>query len=177
MNKLLAWVGLSLLILVLIGTGCSTDSTTEWSFEEEGLNIPIELTKSIIKDIDWEPTGTFISNGFEMRGHPNKIGLIDYDFEAQQPHKYMWHVWGENTSGKKLTVLAMKEGGKEPVPIFRTMANEDKLWSRDLGGAHNGANAHIPSLMEFPSSGKWALICFVDDEHFGNIVIEVHKAQ
>lgn len=92
MNKWSVMIGLSLFILLLMGTGCSTDSTTEWSFEEEGLNIPFELTKSIIKKIDWELTGTFVSNGYEMRGHSNKIGFIDHTFEAGKQNKYMWHI-------------------------------------------------------------------------------------
>lgn len=175
MNKRSVMIGLSLFILVLMGTGCSTDSTTEWSFEEEGLNIPIELTKSIIKDIDWALTGTFISNGFEMRGQPNKIGFIDYDFEAQQPHKYMWHVWSEDVARKELIVVAVREGENQLTPMLYRPGNLDvKEWSIELDGAHNGADAHTRSTMGLPSPGKWALICFVDEEHFGNIVIEVH---
>lgn len=181
------------LIIIIISAGClvgksidlnhkledahtlNPDLETDRAYSGDNQSPPFDLDPDIVESIDWELTGTFTSNGFVMRGHPNNVGFIDYFFKAGQGNKYMWHVWGEDVTSKNLTVLAIQENDSQPIPVFfHSVNSENKIWSIELGGAHNGADAHAPSLMGLPSPGLWALLVYIDDgDYLDYIVIEV----
>ncbi len=83
---------------------------------------------------------------------------------ANDPNKYMWYLWGENLSNKPFKVIGTNTDTKQEVVIF-----DDKV----LGSELNGADAHTPSLMEFPTAGIWNLDAYVGEKLFGNIIVEV----
>ncbi|WP_347551221.1 hypothetical protein ABFG93_05200 [Pseudalkalibacillus hwajinpoensis] len=74
-------------------------------------------------------------------------------------------MWGEEEEldGPFEVVAINKETGEEIIVVEE----------RELAGANNGADAHIPSQMGLPSSGIWQMKAFVGGELFGTVVVEV----
>ncbi|WP_053363455.1 DUF4871 domain-containing protein [Bacillus sp. FJAT-27251] len=163
------------IFLILIGIlimGCSNEDT---KVNANGSNEEIE--NKIINDVkrmnsvNWEPTGTFKSEEYVMRGIPNEIGFIDETFTAGVTKKYMWHFWGESLEGN-LRIVAVKEGELRPTPVL--VKDEEQVWTynKPLAGI-NGADIHIPSNMKIPESGKWALLVYLGEKYINTIVVEV----
>ncbi|RSL32367.1 hypothetical protein D7Z54_15840 [Salibacterium salarium] len=135
--------------------------------------------KSVVKSVEFlegikqndEPavSPTFESGNYTMIGEKNRIGFI-YDentspFRAGFENKYMWHFWGdEETLEGSFRVTGEKVSTGEEVSIFE---------AEELGGAQNGADAHIPSSMSIPRSGKWQLKTYIGEELFGTVVVNV----
>ncbi|MFB5083302.1 hypothetical protein [Symbiobacterium thermophilum] len=124
----------------------------------------------------WETTGTFevpavaadgTAFSYTMRGHEGQFGFIDSPFVAGKTDKYMWHFWGnqEDFLYKTLEVTGVNRRGQR-VPVLTST----------LGGEHNGAVAHTPSMMSLPTPGLWRLEVRVDGNHLGDIVVEVLPA-
>ncbi|WP_347553235.1 DUF4871 domain-containing protein (plasmid) [Pseudalkalibacillus hwajinpoensis] len=129
-----------------------------------------------MQNIDWEVSETFNSGSYVMRGLPEKIGLIDAPFKKSIVKKYMWHFWGDIPDGE-LTVLAIREGSNEIVPALIVPSPEEErfVWTYDSpGGPNNGADASLPSNMQLDKKGKWALLVYLGEKYFDNIVVEVN---
>ncbi len=103
-----------------------------------------------------------------MIGEKGKLGFIYDDattFEAGEPNKYMWHLWGEESElDGPFKVIGHNQETNEEIVAFE---------SSELGGPNNGADAHTPSSMQLPSKGRWELDAYVDGELFGTVVVEV----
>ncbi|WP_042476765.1 DUF4871 domain-containing protein [Bacillus ndiopicus] len=119
----------------------------------------------------WQESTFFESGGFQMLGIKDKVGFI-YDkeaipFTANQPNKYMWHFWGgEDVLTGDIKVM----GAFEDEPDEKIEILYDKI---GFLSAHNGADYHIPSMMELPKAGMWKLEVYVDDKIFDTIYVEV----
>ncbi|BDH61851.1 hypothetical protein MTP04_19810 [Lysinibacillus sp. PLM2] len=61
--------------------------------------------------------------------------------------------------------------------IFRETNNIDQNlstgWRINLGGENNGADAHVPSSVNIPSPGEWALLLYTDEKLFDILVFEL----
>ncbi|WP_226579785.1 DUF4871 domain-containing protein [Halobacillus litoralis] len=112
-------------------------------------------------------TETFESGSYTMLGQKGKIGFIKASFSAQEEQKYMWHFWGDD---EELKGSFRVEGKQEETGRTITVVEAD-----GLGGPNNGADAHIPSIMSLPDSGKWHLDAYVGDQLFGTITINVSE--
>lgn len=88
-------------------------------------------------------------------------------FYTDKPNKYMWHFWGsdEELEGE-LKIVGIHEDGKERVTV---------LEGETLGGANNGADRHIPSIMSFPKNGLWKLEAYIGGKLFGSVFVKVHE--
>ena len=120
---------------------------------------------------EWEESGIFESGSYKMIGVEDKIGFI-YDSEVtrfypDKENKYMWHLWGnpENLKGN-LKVTATHNQSNEQVTVIEGLP---------LAGAHNGADAHTPSMMSLPKSGMWKLDAYVDDQLHGSVFVKVYE--
>lgn len=83
---------------------------------------------------------------------------------AEQTDKYIWYLWGEALSNKSFEVIGTHtETGEKLVVVEETV----------LGNELNGADAHTPSSMMFPTSGVWKLDAYINEDLFGNIMVEV----
>lgn len=118
-----------------------------------------------VPDAAWEESPTFPSGAFMLRGVEGKVGIIDPGFIAGKGNKAMWHFWGNESELKGgLIVLGVQKNMTQPIEIYR---------SNGLGNAHNGADAHNPSLMTMPTPGLWRLMAYIDGTLFGSVVINV----
>lgn len=120
---------------------------------------------------EWEESGIFESGSYKMIGVEDKLGFI-YDSEVtrfypDRENKYMWHLWGNpgNLKGN-LKVTATHNKSNEQVTVIEGLP---------LGGAHNGADAHTPSMMSLPKSGMWKLDAYVDEQLHGSVFVKVYE--
>ncbi|MDQ6420005.1 DUF4871 domain-containing protein [Paenibacillus sp. LHD-117] len=138
-----------------------------WRFEVSLDGAPYARVELDVAEPDWELSPSFRTENYEMTGIEGKVGFIDAGFIAGQPNKYMWHFWGETFKhGGELEVLAVKQGTTEMIPV---------LQGRNLGGANNGADAHLPSSMSLPEAGVWRLLPFVNGRLVESIVVNVRE--
>ncbi|MCA0173083.1 DUF4871 domain-containing protein [Bacillus sp. RAR_GA_16] len=180
--KFAKYIFVSLMLVTLFG--CNDTNETEEtinnsvsvnSSKTEEKKPPVNVDKKVIQNIDWEISETFNSGSYVMRGVPEKISFIDEPFKKSIVKKYMWHFWGDIPDGN-LTVLAIREGGNEIVPALIVPSPEDErfVWTYDSpGGPNNGADAHLPSNLKLDEKGKWALLVYLGEDYFDNIVVEV----
>jgi len=122
-----------------------------------------ELT---VGESSWSTSPLFKSGSYMLRGIEGKIGFIDAGFTAGASQKYMWHLWEDSNMYlyEEFMVKAVKEGDNTIINIFS---------SDLLGGALNGADRTIVSMMSLPEKGKWRLLPYVGDRLLGSIVVEV----
>lgn len=136
-----------------------------WRYEVELDGILYGDAVMSVAEPSWEVSPLFTSGTYELRGIPNKVGFIDVGFIAGRVNKYMWHFWGsEYELNGNFKVKALKKGTRQLIDVF----------SADyLGGKNNGADRHIPSSMSLPTSGRWQLLAYMNDQLFGSIVVDV----
>lgn len=92
---------------------------------------------------------------------------------ANQTNKYMWHFWGkEDEISGDFKVIGVNEAGEEH-PIL--VSSNNSVWAYENVGMSpkNGADSHIPSTLNFPSSGLWTLNVYFNDVFFEEIVVKV----
>jgi hypothetical protein len=120
------------------------------------------------QDLDVQASPTFKSGVYTLQGIEGRIGILaPGGFIANKPNKYMWHFWGtkEELSQKPFRVEAID---------LKTGDKHQALQIESIGVSPlNGADASIPSNMEFPSSGKWKLDAYLGGRLFGSVVVEV----
>ena len=120
----------------------------------------------------WEESSIFESGNYKMIGVEDKLGFIYDDsevtrFYTDKENKYMWHLWGNPEKLKgNFKVIATHNQTNEEVTVIEGLA---------LAGAHNGADAHTPSMMSLPKSGMWKLDAYVDDQLHGSIFVKVYE--
>jgi hypothetical protein len=120
----------------------------------------------------WEESSLFTSGIYTMIGEKGRLGFI-FDnsevtrFYPNKTQKYMWHFWGEEQEFKgKLSVVATHENDPAQITVLEGI---------DVGGAMNGADRHIPSLMSLPKSGMWKLDAYFGNKLFGTIFVRVYE--
>ncbi|MFZ4452549.1 hypothetical protein ACOYZY_12150 [Salibacterium aidingense] len=128
-----------------------------------------EILKGLRQKETLPVSATFESGGYTMIGEEGTVGMI-YDkntspFRAGVENKYMWHFWGEvDELNAPFHVEGEKVSTGETVDLFE---------AQELAEPNNGADAHIPSTLRLPSSGKWKLKAYLGDELVGTIVVNV----
>lgn len=118
-----------------------------------------------VPDSAWTVSTMFKSGSYNLRGTKGQLGFIDVGFKAGKGNKYMWHFWGrpEELQGA-LKIEAVRRGSNRIESVFA---------AERLGGALNGADAAIPSMMMLPEPGTWRLLAFIGDKLHGSVVVEV----
>lgn len=111
--------------------------------------IPDFVKDSDFEKIDWSNKATTFNN--DMVGHKNKSWILADDMsDINKAHKWMWHLWGvDNSAETKLTVVGYH---KDTDSVHKILTYD---WSLDLAGENNGADAHIPSSVNFTEAGEW----------------------
>ncbi|KGX89446.1 DUF4871 domain-containing protein [Pontibacillus marinus] len=163
----------NLLIFMTLGmlVACNGGQELTIDTDKTSEKLPVEVRDTTIENIDWELSETFEAGTYTVRGVPNKLGFIDAPFVENKPQKYMWHFWGDVPKGD-LTVVGIKKGSQGITPVL--MMGKDYVWSYNApGGPNNGADAHAPSTMKLTEEGSWALLVYLGDEYFGQVIVEV----
>ncbi|WP_236058794.1 hypothetical protein [Planococcus glaciei] len=141
--------------------------TIEWAGQQENL---------VLKKTDeskWQESPLFKAGPYTMIGEEGRAGFI-YDgsevsrFYENKTQKYMWHFWG---SQAELTgtfkVLGTHENSPEEIVVVPEMKSRPS--------PNNGADHHIPTMMELPEKGMWKLTAVFNDKVIGTVYVEVHE--
>ena len=105
-----------------------------------------------------------------MIGNENKSGVIGADMPSLEINqKWMWHLWGIENPGNRLTVVGFH---RETGTVHQILTTG---WTIGLGGENNGADAHTPSNVNIPKAGEWAILLYTDGELFDVLVYEINE--
>ncbi|SEP62551.1 hypothetical protein SAMN05216232_0396 [Virgibacillus subterraneus] len=140
--------------------GCTKEETTnedEKSWEESPT-----LVREVVVTDDGKK-GNFV---FRI-GNNGKFGFSEYGpFIEGVKQKYMWFFWGnEDTFTQPFKVVGISKKTNERITVFEG--------GNEILSPHLGADQHIPSSMILPSSGKWRLEVYFDEELFGHVIVNV----
>ena len=137
--------------------------------DEEGIMLPVDIPSFVeqqdFEAIDWERKAVNFSGG--IFGNENKSGVIGADMPSLTPQKWMWHLWGNQSSD--LTVVAFHKVSKTVHPIL----DNGWKWTVELGGPVNGADAHVPTSVTIPEPGEWAILLYDGDVLFDVLVFDI----
>ncbi|MGG0655358.1 hypothetical protein [Rummeliibacillus pycnus] len=171
---------LGALLLVVLLVGCS-EQTTQGKGEVHSTKWEVSPTFDIPVNFGDGKKGKYVLIGKEGR-MGFLIGSGSGDHVAIDPiiegkgNKYMWHFWGNKDEfDGPLKVVGINEKGEK----HKILTDGDsKVWSYPGVGIspNNGATTHVPSLMEFPTAGLWKLKVYIDDQLFGDIVVDVEES-
>ncbi|RHW31402.1 hypothetical protein D1B33_17955 [Lysinibacillus yapensis] len=159
-------LGLIISCMLFMMLGCSSNKT-----EESKVTLPEEMPsfvkESDLKKVDWDKKAVRFNGN--MIGNENKSGVIGADMPSININqKWMWHLWGiENPNN--LTVIAFH---RETGTVHRILTTG---WTIELGGKNNGADAHVPSSVNIPKAGEWAILLYIDGKLFDIIVCEISE--
>lgn len=131
--------------------------------------IPSFVQAQDFESIDWNRTATPFGDS-NLVGNENRSGVIGADMPSLNGQKWMWHLW-DAEPGAKLTVAGFEKASKTVHPL---LIAED-AWTLTLGGANNGADAHVPSTVRIPHAGTWAIQLYVDDKPFDMLIYEIES--
>ncbi|WP_409251672.1 hypothetical protein V1502_16250 [Bacillus sp. SCS-153A] len=134
----------------------------EISFPED---IPAFVERQDFETIDWQRKAVNFNGG--IIGNENKSGVIGADMPSLTPQKWMWHLWGNQSS--ELTVVAFHRETKKVDSILNTG------WTLELGGENNGADAHAPSAVTIPEPGEWAILLYDGEKLFDVLVFHIKE--
>ena len=157
-----------ILLSMFIVVGCTSDKEV-YSKTVLSDNIPNFVREGNFETINWERKAVeFGDRG--IIGNENKSGVIGAGMPSLNGQKWMWHLWGiENATNTKLTVVGFH---KESETVHQILIDG---WTTGLGGANNGADAHIPSSVKIPESGEWAILLYTDEKLFDILVYEIKE--
>jgi hypothetical protein len=144
--------------------------------------IGCESTKEVFSQ-----SPSFMSGDKKMVGLEGNIAIFGPDMIEGQTKKMMWHFWGtkeELGQGMKIIkpfrveAINLKTNKKVKALVLSPDNNtKEMVWEYDVSpeGPNNGADAHIPSNMELPSSGLWKLDAYLGGKLKGSIIVDVKE--
>jgi Na+/H+-translocating membrane pyrophosphatase len=104
---------------------------------------------------------------WSLKSSNKRFYIINTDFVAGKQDKHMW-VFNKHISqfqDKKLRVIATHKDRGEETTVIEGL-------SMTITSAMKPQVTRIPSSFTLPSKGIWRLDVYVDDEHYGHLVVE-----
>ncbi|QQT02660.1 DUF4871 domain-containing protein [Peribacillus psychrosaccharolyticus] len=160
---------IALFICLFVVSGCTstTVNPNKISLPED---IPNFVTERDFNKIDWDRTTVAFDTGTssDMVGNKNKLGIIGPELKPNEVEKWLWHFWGIDQGN--FTIVGYNQDTSTISPVL-----SDGSWSRTgvSSGKINGADASLPSNVELPKAGKWALLVYIDDQLFDTLVMDI----
>lgn len=163
------FIALFICLFVLSGCTSTTVNPNKISLPED---IPNFVTEKDFKKIDWDRTAVTFDTGTrsDMVGNKNKLGIIGPELKPNEAGKWLWHFWGIEKG--EITIVGYNQDTSTISPVL-----SNGSWSRMSigGGEMNGADASLPSNVELPKAGKWALLVYIDDQLFDTLVMDIKE--
>ncbi|WP_044642167.1 DUF4871 domain-containing protein [Risungbinella massiliensis] len=167
--------------LFILVTGCSTETAIS---EEKNTNP--KMTNSLtpdapppffqlsdIQNVLWQESPIFTYEGIELRGTPDKIGILSTPWKAGKPNKYMWHFFGDHLPSGTLTVVAVH---KESNQVSKALIQADSLeqvWSTYPLPESTGNHRDLPASMMLPKKGMWVLNAYIEEKLYEQVIVKV----
>ncbi|MDA1740597.1 DUF4871 domain-containing protein [Bacillus cereus] len=168
-------IGTMLLFFFLI-TGCSQlqpDSELPKkeviAMSSTQVNAPSFFHLSVLKDVNWEETPSFIQEKIPLKGIEEKIAMADSPIIANEKNEIMWYFLDPEIPTGKLSIIALKQGSVTPTPVLFQQETSKTTWT--TSNTIDSTTDELPLTMSLPSSGLWVLNIYVNEKYYDQFVI------
>lgn len=133
------------------------------------VNAPSFFHLSVLKDVNWEETPSFIQEKIPLRGIEDKIAIADSPIIANEKNEMMWYFLDPEMSTGKLSIIALKQGSVTPTPVLFQQETSKPTWT--TSNTIDSTTNELPLTMSLPSSGLWVLNIYVNEKYYDQFVI------
>ncbi|MFB5577926.1 DUF4871 domain-containing protein [Bacillus cereus] len=168
-------IGTMLLFFFLI-TGCSQLQPDSELPKKEAIamsstqvNAPSFFHLSVLKDVNWEETPSFIQEKIPLKGIEEKIAMADSPIIANEKNEIMWYFLDPEIPTGKLSIIALKQGSVTPTPVLFQQETSKTTWT--TSNTIDSTTDELPLTMSLPSSGLWVLNIYVNEKYYDQFVI------
>lgn len=168
-------IGTMLLFSFLI-TGCSQLQPDSEAPKKEAIatsSTQVNATSffhlSVLKDVNWEETPSFIQEKIPLRGIEDKIAMADGPIIANEKNEMMWYFLDPEMPTGKLSIIALKQGSVTPTPVLFQQETSKPTWT--TSNTIDSTTTELPLTMSLPSSGLWVLNIYVNEKYYDQFVI------
>lgn len=137
-------------------------------------NAPTFFHLSVLKDVYWQESPSFVEGKMPLKGIEGKIAIADSTFIANEKNKQMWFFLDPQMPSGKLSIIALKQGSTTPTPVLFPDEASEQTWTTPTPIHSN--TEELPLLMSLPSPGLWVLNVYIDEKYYEQIVIHVEKS-
>ncbi|MDR2993977.1 DUF4871 domain-containing protein [Bacillus cereus] len=168
-------IGIMLLLSFLI-TGCTQTQPDSKEQKKDVLttsstqvNAPSFFHLSVLKDVDWEETPSFVEGKMPLKGIEGKVAMADSPIIANEQNEIMWHFLDSEMPTGKLSIIALKQGSVTPTPVLFQQETSKQTWT--TSNTIDSTISELPLTMSLPSSGLWLLNIYVNEKYYDQFVI------
>lgn len=133
------------------------------------VNAPSFFHLSVLKDVNWEETPSFIQEKIPLKGIEEKVAMADKPIIANEQNEMMWYFLDPEMPTGKLSIIALKQGSVTPTPVLFQQENSKPTWT--TSNTINSTTTELPLTMSLPSSGLWVLNIYVNEKYYDQFVI------
>ncbi|AZQ49135.1 DUF4871 domain-containing protein [Bacillus sp. GX] len=133
------------------------------------VNAPSFFHLSVLKDVNWEETPSFIQEKIPLRGIEDKIAIADSPIIANEKNEMMWYFLDPEMPTGKLSIIALKQGSVTPTPVLFQQETSKPTWT--TSNTIDSTTNELPLTMSLPSSGLWVLNIYVNEKYYDQFVI------
>ena len=138
-------------------------------------NVPTFFHLSVLKDVNWQESPSFVEGKIPLKGIEGKIAIADSTFIAGERNKQMWFFLDPQIPPGKLSIIALKRGSTAPTPVLFQDETSEQTWTAPTPIL--SSTKELPLLMSLPSSGLWVLNIYIDEKYYEQIVIQVEISE
>ena len=168
-------IGTMLLLSFLI-TGCTQTQPDSKEQKKDVIatsstqvNAPSFFHLSVLKDVNWEETPSFIQEKIPLKGIEEKIAMADSPIIANEQNEIMWYFLDSEIPTGKLSIIALKQGSVTPTPVLFQKETSKQTWT--TSNTIDSTTNELPLTMSLPSSGLWLLNIYVNEKYYDQFVI------
>ncbi len=168
-------IGIMLLFSFLI-TGCAhvqPDSNVPkkeiLETSSSQINAPSFFHLSVLKDVNWEDSPSFVAGKIPLKGIEEKIAMADSPIIANEQNEIMWYFLDPEMPTGKLSIIALKQGSVTPTPVLFQQETSKQTWT--TSNTIDSTTNELPLTMSLPSSGLWVLNIYVNEKYYEQFVI------
>ncbi|MFC9448625.1 DUF4871 domain-containing protein [Bacillus cereus] len=168
-------IGTMLLFSFLI-TGCTQTQPDSKEQKKDVIatsstqvNAPSFFHLSVLKDVNWEETPSFVEGKMPLKGIEGKVAMADSPIIANEQNEIMWHFLDSEMPTGKLSIIALQQGSVTPTPVLFQQETSKQTWT--TSNTIDSTISELPLTMSLPSSGLWLLNIYVNEKYYDQFVI------
>jgi hypothetical protein len=168
-------IGTMLLLSFLI-TGCTQTQPDSKEQKKDVIatsstqvNAPSFFHLSVLKDVNWEETPSFVEGKMPLKGIEGKVAMADSPIIANEQNEIMWHFLDSEMPTGKLSIIALQQGSVTPTPVLFQQETSKQTWT--TSNTIDSTISELPLTMSLPSSGLWLLNIYVNEKYYDQFVI------
>ena len=166
----------TMLLLSLLITGCTQTQPDSKEQKKDVIatsstqvNAPSFFHLSVLKDVNWEETPSFVEGKMPLKGIEGKIAMADSPIIANEQNEIMWYFLDSEIPTGKLSIIALKQGSVTPTPVLFQKETSKQTWT--TSNTIDSTANELPLTMSLPSSGLWLLNIYVNEKYYDQFVI------